>query len=128
MAIEEKKKPRRAYEVTGTVNLGRVDGELQVRNAGETVYEDELGTEMTQYLLGRGEIVDRNKPIAPSEAEKVVAFEHVLDIARQVGAITVSGGDYTLVGEETAHKGLIGLRKAVSIEQLKTAIVAKFNE
>lgn len=117
---------RIGYEVVGTLNMGRVNGELQVRSAGETVYEDELGTEMTQHLLGKGEIADRNKPIPPSQAEKVLAFEHLLDVARQVGAVQIDGGEYRLAGDEATYKGLIEFRKGVSIDQLKTAIVAKF--
>jgi hypothetical protein len=117
---------RRGYEVTGSLNMGRRGDQLDVREAGATVYEDELEPEMVRYLLDKGEIVDRNRPVAPSLAEKVVAFDHMVDVASQVGAVLFDGTTYRLAGDDTPHVGLVAFRKALSIEQLKAAIVAKF--
>ena len=120
---------RRGFEVVGTLNMGRKDGgEIDLRNSGETVYEDELGKEMTQYLLGKGEIADRNAPVPPSQADKTLAYDHLFDVARQVGAVKVDGGTFHLAGEDAPHKGLAEFRRNVTIDQLKSAIVVKFNE
>jgi hypothetical protein len=122
-------KERRNYEVLGgPIALGRVNGELIQRCAGDTIYEGELEPELLQHLLAKREIADPNAPIPPSQADAVVAFQHLVDVAREVGAIKVSSGNYTLAGDQTQHKGMVALRSAVSIDQLKAAIVAKFND
>jgi len=103
--------------------MGRKDGVHDVRNSGDTVYDDELEPTMKRHLLERGEIADRNAPIPPSQAEKVVAFEHLLDVAKQIGAVTINGAEISLAGEETVYRGLGEFRKGVSIDAIKKAIV-----
>jgi hypothetical protein len=137
MVKEDRKKPaaaaevqpgRAAFEVMGTINLGRKDGKADIRTQGATVFGDELGVEMTRYLLNNGEIADRNAPIPPSQAERVVAFEHLLELAvhPSIGALTVKGSVYRIAGEdddEKVYRGITELRNAVSIDQLKELIV-----
>ena len=120
---------RKGYEVIGELHMGRdpKTSELKVRKAGETIFADELEPEMITYLLERGEIADRNAPIPPSKAEGVLAHDHLADVAIQVGALKVSGGEYKLTGEETVYKGTIEFRKAVSIDTLKKKIVERKN-
>jgi hypothetical protein len=121
-------KPRRGFEVLGTLHMGRKGDVADIRNSGDTVYEDELEKEMTQYLLGKGEIADRNAPVPPSQADKTLAYDHLFDVARQVKAVKVDGGSFQLAGEDTPHKGLAEFRRNVTIDQLKSAIVTKFKE
>lgn len=115
---------RTEYEVVGTLSLGRKMGVEDLRRAGDKVYNDELEPEMLQHLLTKGEIVDRNKPLPPTQASQVLAFDHLLDVATKVGAVTVNGGAYQLGDDdETTYAGIAAFRAAVSIEQLKEAIV-----
>jgi|ERR1051326_2295619 hypothetical protein len=120
---------RKSYEVIGELHMGREPktGELKVRKAGATVFADELEPEMLTYLLEHGEIADRNAPIPPSKAEGVLAHDHLADVAIQVGALKVSGGEYKFAGEDTVYKGTIEFRKAVSIDTLKKKIVERKN-
>jgi hypothetical protein len=116
---------RRAFEVNGTINLGRKNGVAEIRTQGDTVYEDELGPDMIRYLLDRGEIADRNAPIPPSQADKALAFDHLVDVATRVGAIEVNGSEYSVDDgeEEKVYRGILELRKALTIDRLKELIV-----
>jgi hypothetical protein len=122
-----KTKPVRLYEVRGTINLGRLpDGRPDVRTGGATVREDELLPADIKALLASGEIADNNAPVAPSLAEKFQAIDALVDVALQVEALGRDGNDYLLAGQTFA--GLSDFRARATVEQLKAAIVAKFNE
>jgi hypothetical protein len=119
------KKDRIGYEVLSTIMLGRQSGQEKKREAGETLYDDEVDGETLQFLLTTGKLADRNKPVPPSQAEGVFAFDHLVDVAKALGVVKYKDGKYSLAGSDAEHTGLMAFRSAVSIDQLKAAIVAK---
>lgn len=120
---------RRSFEVLGTLHLGTKDGVKDVRKQGDVVYSDEIGdAAMIQYLIEHKRIVDTNAPVPPSQADATLAFSHLVDVAKETGALVLNGSEFHFSGnDETVFHGFTELRKRVSIGQLKAAIVARVN-
>jgi hypothetical protein len=109
----------RKFEAVSTINLGKGD----IRPAGATITDKEISPADLEALLAAGRLRDGDAPIPPSQAEGLVAFARLLNIAKKIGVVKQDGGAYTLGG--ITAQGLAEFRSAVTLDDLETAIVAK---
>lgn len=116
---------RKAYEVLGSINLGRKPGALKpdIRTKGDTLFSDELPADKIRNLLAIGELADTDAPVPPSRAEGFIALGDLLDVAVAAGIVKRDGGSYELGGR--TFRGISELRAGVTRDALKSAVIDK---
>lgn len=116
--------PRKSYEVLGgPINLGRKDGQPDLRKKGQTLYHDELPEADIRALIAKREIADTDAPVPPSQAEGMAALDDLLDVAIAFGVVKRTGADYEIEGR--VFHGISEVRDNVTRDYLKAALVKK---
>ena len=115
MAKEAKEK---IYEVLHTIRFGN-DDKIQYRHRGDELRASDVGPGDIERFLASKIIQDPEAAVETASTD--VAHDRLTRIAHTLGLVKIKGSSYSFA--EKTVRGISDFRKAVTLDELESAIV-----